>query len=305
MASVKGRAYGSVEYPGSLANDPSDPAEPDNSSSTQPTLSALSPGSGTTSSSLLGSRQNTTILEAVDNERSSHEQSLQTTGAASSSLLNSPPIMSVMDAGEKKQGGHEHNSQTAGAVPPSAIGARPSTSAIDTLESELGGHEQTSQTTGEVLHKGSLQQVKDIEHEEDAEVDTSKRSNFLLEYLFLKRAVYQDDGKDQDAAPPTFPLHFPPAGMFAWHYTQGILKRYATPQFRGLGQVLFLEKPSRHRGDSDDESDWESSPAPAGREALYPTHGFEMYLARAALAREVSNWASQIPKVETHGSSAM
>jgi hypothetical protein len=166
------------------------------------------------------------------------------------------------------------------------------------------GHEQAPQTTGEV-HKGFSQQVEDIEHEKDVEVDTGKCSNFLLEYLFLKRAVDKDDGKYKDAAPPSFPLHFPPAGIFAWHYTQGILKRYATPQFRGLGQVLFLEKPSRHRGDSDDESDWGSSPAPAGREALYPTHGFEMCLARAALAREVSDWASQIPKIETHGSSAM
>jgi hypothetical protein len=305
MAGLTGRAYESVEYPGSLANDPSDPYKSDYSFSAQSTPPALSPGSGPASSSLpSNSRPNKSVLDAVENEQGGHEQNSQTPGPASSSPLSSPPSMSVMDAVEKKQGGHEQNSQTAGAASSSPLAARPSTSTMDTTESEQGGREQTSQTTG-VVHKGSSQQVQDIENEEDVGVNTGKRSHFLLEYLFLKRAEDKDDGKYKDAAPPTFPLHFPPAGIFAWHYTQGILKRYATPQLRGLEQVLFLEKPSRHRGDSDDESDWESSPAPARREALYPTHGFEMYLARAALAREVNDWASQIPKVGTHGSSAM
>jgi hypothetical protein len=63
---------------------------------------------------------------------------------------------------------------------------------------------------------------------------------------------------------------FPPAGLFAWHYTQCILKRFATAQFRGLEEVFFPEAPAPYRGDSDNETDWESPVSPpTSRSILY------------------------------------
>jgi hypothetical protein len=136
MANLTGRAYESMEYPGSLANDPSDPFKSDYSFPTPP---ALSPGSGPALSSLPSSRPNKAALYAVENEQGGQEQNSQTAGPASSSPLSSPPSMSVMHAVEKKKVGHDQNSQTAGAASSSPLAARLSTSAMDITESEQGG----------------------------------------------------------------------------------------------------------------------------------------------------------------------
>jgi hypothetical protein len=111
------------------------------------------------------------------------------------------------------------------------------------------------------------------------------------------------DNDDEPTDPNAFPAGFPPAGLFAWHYTQCILKRFATAQFRALEQVFFLETPSRYRGDSDDESDSElpcTSPTPHG---AYPMQAFDMFMAQDELRREVGDWVRQPAKDKTNGSS--
>jgi hypothetical protein len=88
---------------------------------------------------------------------------------------------------------------------------------------------------------------------EDVAGESEWRIHFLKE-IFLTRGT---DGGGEYTDPDEPPADFPPAGLFAWHYTQGILKQFATAQFRGLGEVFFPEIPSSYRRDGDDGSDSE------------------------------------------------
>ena len=50
-------------------------------------------------------------------------------------------------------------------------------------------------------------------------------------------------------------LGLPPVGVFNWHYTQCILKRFSTADYQAFNNIDYFVLPFRTRDDDDDESD--------------------------------------------------
>jgi hypothetical protein len=86
---------------------------------------------------------------------------------------------------------------------------------------------------------------------------------------------------------------YPPAGIFAWHYAQCVLRRFGAQQFFDLTNAQYEEVPSRFRRDAEEDSENEDEVAPPP--ATFLPIAMHQYLANQQLRKEVTEWRDQVP----------
>jgi hypothetical protein len=83
-------------------------------------------------------------------------------------------------------------------------------------------------------------------------------------------------------------LDLPPAGVFNWHYTQCVLKRFSARDYRAFDNIYYFALPFRTRDDEDDTSDRDFGDERNIENPPYPSYRLELAAFRACQRLEAA-----------------